>query len=298
MRVSHVLMIVPLLFSSFQAAAEPECENADALRTSRILTVDPREYPLVGKMQYMETLPLRDREVVLTFDDGPLDEKTEVILEQLKQQCAKATFFMIGLNAAESPELARRVYDAGHTVGFHTFNHPDVEKMTFEAAKADINKGIAAVTEALGPTRSAAPFYRPPYLSMTRPLERYLTANGYMVWSIDADSEDWVAGTDDALLQRTIDRLEEAGKGILLMHDIQPATIRVLPQLLAELKKRNFKLVHVVPPADRTNKAADGVMSMALHGSWSEAADRILSLVVNRVNQMWEILTKVSTVRT
>lgn len=69
---------------------------------------------------------------------------------------------MIGLNAAESPELARRVYDEGHSVGFHTFSHPDVEKITFDKAKADINKGIAAVREALGPTRTAAPFYRPP----------------------------------------------------------------------------------------------------------------------------------------
>jgi peptidoglycan/xylan/chitin deacetylase (PgdA/CDA1 family) len=293
MRVLHTLILAPLIFGGLTDASASECKHPDALGTSRVLEVDPHAFPMVGKVQYMETLRLKDREVVLTFDDGPVDEGTDLVLDVLARECAKATFFMIGLNAAESPELARRVYDEGHTVGFHTFSHPDVETITFDKAKADINKGIAAVREALGPTRNAAPFYRPPYLSMTKELERYLHSNGMMIWSIDADSDDWMPGTtDDELLKRTLDRLEEAGKGILLLHDIQPITTRVLPRLLVELKKRNFKLVHVVPTPDKKMKSVAAVMSTAIHDGWYGAFQQLLSIISSRASEAWVRLTK------
>jgi peptidoglycan/xylan/chitin deacetylase (PgdA/CDA1 family) len=243
-------MAAALLFGiASEDSLAQDCKgNPDALGTSRILEVKPSDYPLVGKMQYMETVRLKDREIVLTFDDGPMKDHTEAILDALKRECVKATFFMLGVNAAEYPKLARRVYDEGHTVGYHTFSHPDVEKISFEKAKSDIKTGIAAVRDALGPGRHAAPFYRPPYLSMTRELERYLNSQGMVVWSIDADSEDWKNSSEDALVQRTLERLEAAGKGILLLHDIQPITVRIMPRLLAELKARNFRIVHAVAP--------------------------------------------------
>jgi peptidoglycan-N-acetylglucosamine deacetylase len=91
---------------------------------------------------------------------------------------------------------------------------------------------------------------------MTRELERYLNSRGLMVWSIDADSEDWTSSSEAGLLNRTLERLESAGKGILLMHDIQPVTARVLPRLLAELKKRNFRIVHVTSAPENRSLAA------------------------------------------
>jgi peptidoglycan/xylan/chitin deacetylase (PgdA/CDA1 family) len=178
-------------------------------------------------------------------------------------------------------------------VGFHTFSHPDVEKMSFDAAKADINKGIAAVREALGPTRAAAPFYRPPYLTMTKELERYLNSQGIMVWSIDVDSDDWAGGTDDEVLDRTITRLEEAGKGILLMHDIQPVTTRVLPRLLLELKKRNFKIVHVVPTPTAVKPSS--LVSTVMNDGWASISHSIISKVSSFIVTTWESLsTKVA----
>jgi peptidoglycan-N-acetylglucosamine deacetylase len=250
MRVLNAFVVCAAILGTSPSFAE-ECNNPDAIGPSRTMSVNPIDYPLVGKLQYMETIRLQDHEIVLTFDDGPVENSTEVILDTLAHECVKATFFMIGINAVEAPELAKRVYDEGHTVGFHTFTHPDVENISYETAKADIAKGMSAVRDALGETRHAAPFYRPPYLSMTKELERYLNGLGIMVWSIDADSEDWVKSSDEALLARTLDQIEKAGRGILLMHDIQPATRRVLPTLLRELKMRNYHVVHVVPtPAD------------------------------------------------
>jgi peptidoglycan/xylan/chitin deacetylase (PgdA/CDA1 family) len=261
MRLLNSMILGAFVFSaSLSSAVAEECQNPDAIGPSRTMTVNPVDFPLIGKLQYAETLRLQDHEIVLTFDDGPVENGTDVILDELARECVKATFFMIGINAVESPELAKRVYDEGHTVGFHTFSHPDVENISYESAKADILKGMAAVRDALGEGRHAAPFYRPPYLSMTKELERYLNYLGLMIWSIDADSEDWVSATDDALLDRTIERIEKAGKGVLLMHDIQPITRRVLPRLLQELKNRNFKIVHVVPDAGPA-KTADTAVS-------------------------------------
>ncbi|MPZ37384.1 MAG: polysaccharide deacetylase family protein [Rhizobiales bacterium] len=236
------------LFATSGALAAPSCaHNPNALGTSRTITVSPAEFPLVGKEQYLETLPLRDREVVLTFDDGPIPATTPRILETLAAECVKATFFMLGMNVAEAPNLARRAYDEGHTIGTHTFSHPTIAKVSSAKAKQDINLGIEALTEGLGRTRRLAPFFRPPYLSITKDIERYLLSRGQMVWSIDADSLDWTFTTADKMVERSIAELERVGKGILLLHDIKPVTVRALPNLLAQLKLKGFSVVHVVP---------------------------------------------------
>src|ERR1700716_3684052 len=99
------------------SASAAECPgNPDALGTSRTLVVDPREHTRIGIMQYAETLPLQDHEVVLTFDDGPLPPRSNQVLDILASQCVKATFFIIGRMATEFPSLVRRTYNDGHTI--------------------------------------------------------------------------------------------------------------------------------------------------------------------------------------
>jgi peptidoglycan/xylan/chitin deacetylase (PgdA/CDA1 family) len=235
-----------VLGSSGGQAARP-CANPQALGTSRTIAVKPSDFPMVGKQQYLETLRLNDREVVLTFDDGPVAPHGDKILDALAAECVRATFFMLGRNVAEAPHLARRAYDEGHTVGTHTFSHSDLSKIPFAKAKEEIDLGIEAVTEALGKGREPAPFFRPPYLEVTKDLEKYLYLRGLMVWGIDADSDDWTFTTADRVVERSISELQKAGKGILLLHDIKPATARALPLLLTELKRRGFRIVHVVP---------------------------------------------------
>src|SRR6476659_7410457 len=107
------------------AASASDCPgHPDALGTSRTLVVDPKEHPRIGTMQYAETLPLADHEVVLTFDDGPLPRYSNQILEILASRCVKATFFLVGRQAQANPEGVRKLLDAGHTVATHTQNHP------------------------------------------------------------------------------------------------------------------------------------------------------------------------------
>ena len=98
-----------------------ECpKEPDALGTSRTIVVDPKEHTRVGTMQYAETLPLADHEIVLTFDDGPSPRYTDRVLAILAAECVKATFFMVGEMAQMFPAEAKKVSAEGHTVGTHT----------------------------------------------------------------------------------------------------------------------------------------------------------------------------------
>src|SRR5438067_2067254 len=124
-----------------------------ALGVSRTLVVDPNEHPRIGSMQYPETLPLDDHEVVLTFDDGPLPRYTSRVLETLASECVKATFFMVGQMARAYPSMVRRVYDEGHTVANHTQNHP-IRKMSATQAAREI-RDLSPAMGCPSPARTA-----------------------------------------------------------------------------------------------------------------------------------------------
>jgi peptidoglycan/xylan/chitin deacetylase (PgdA/CDA1 family) len=227
--------------------------NPDALGTLRVITVDPTEHPRVGTMQYPESLPLADKEVVLTFDDGPVSVYTNRILDALAAECVKATFFIVGRQARAYPAEVRKVYNAGHTIGSHSQNHPLIfTRLSIGGARQEIDRGVASVAAALGDARALAPFFRFPGLGRSRAVEGYLAARGIMAWSTDVLADDWTHISADEVMKRAIERLEGRGRGILLLHDIQPATALMLPQLLRALKERGYHIVQVVPTgADR-----------------------------------------------
>src|SRR6202163_3777696 len=168
-------------------ASAADCPgHPDALGTSRTLVVDPKAHPHIGTMQYPETLPLRDHEVVLTFDDGPLPHNSNQILDILASQCVKATFFIIGRMAQAYPEGVRKVHDAGHSIGAHSQNHPlSMNRMSIERAKQEIDDGIASVKSALGDDAALAPFFRSPGLLRADDVEDYLASQGLQIWSAD-----------------------------------------------------------------------------------------------------------------
>jgi peptidoglycan/xylan/chitin deacetylase (PgdA/CDA1 family) len=232
-------------------ASAADCPgNPGAIGTSRTLVVDPRAHPRIGTMQYDETLPLRDHEVVLSFDDGPLPRNSDQILAILAAQCVKANFFLIGQQARAFPEGVRKLRDAGHTIGTHTQDHPlTMNKMPIERAKAEIDDGIASVKAALGPDadKSLAPFFRIPGLMRAEAVEDYLASQGIQIWSADFPADDWRHISSSRVYDLAIQRIEAKGKGILLLHDIQPRTVAALPRILATLKERGYHIVHVVP---------------------------------------------------
>jgi peptidoglycan-N-acetylglucosamine deacetylase len=234
---------------SAQSASAADCPgHPDAIGTSRTLVVDPREHPRLGTMQYPETLPLRDHEVVLTFDDGPLPRNSNQVLQTLADNCVKATFFTIGEQARANPEGVRKLAAAGHTIGTHTQDHPlTMDRMPIEKARQEIDDGIASVSAALSDPSVLAPFFRIPGLLRADRVEEYLASRGIQVWSADLLADDWHHISSSRVYDLAIKRLEEKGKGILLLHDIQARTAAALPRILHEMKVRGYHIVHVVP---------------------------------------------------
>ena len=232
-----------------QAASAADCPgHPDAIGTSRTIVVDPRAHPIIGTMQYNKTLPLEDHEVVLTFDDGPLPKYSNQILNILAAHCAKATFFLVGRQANGNPEGVRKVRDAGHTVATHTQNHPSgMHLLPLDRSKQEIEQGIASVTAALGDGTAPAPFLRIPGLRVNDGMEAFAASKGLQIWSADFPADDWRNVSATRVYDLAIERLEAKGKGILLLHDIQPRTVAALPRILHELKVRGYRIVHVVP---------------------------------------------------
>jgi peptidoglycan/xylan/chitin deacetylase (PgdA/CDA1 family) len=227
--------------------------NPDALGTSRVLPIDFSAYQQLGRMQYQDSLPLNDKEVVITFDDGPLPPYTDQVLDVLAAQCVKATFFMVGEMAHSFPATVRRVYEEGHTIGTHSDHHPiGFGKLPIERMQREIDGGIGDVSAAFGgDPRYLAPFFRIPGLERSDLLESELAERGLIIFSADVVADDWHREITPAkIVSLAISRLEKRGKGILLLHDIHPKTVAALPGLLQQLKEQGFHVVQVVPSAD------------------------------------------------
>jgi len=250
------------------ALAEDCPGNPDAIGTSRKLMIDPAEYPRVGTFQYAP-LPLQDHEVVLTFDDGPIPPHSTRVLDALAAQCVKANFFLVGEMARNYPWAVRRIYNEGHVIGTHSEDHPlrfgqlPIEKMRWE-----IDKGIADVAAALGDPHKMAPFFRIPGFARSDILETELAERKLAVFSTDTVEDDWHRHiTAKQIITLAISRLEKAGKGILLLHDIHPWTADALPEILKELKEKGFHIVQVVPTPGSVDAAVAAESELTV--AWS-----------------------------
>jgi peptidoglycan/xylan/chitin deacetylase (PgdA/CDA1 family) len=249
-------ILAAVVTQPFTTAAAMDCNGkADALGVSRVIAVDPTEHRLVGSMQYPETLPLADHEVVLSFDDGPSPRYTDRILDILDTECVKATFFMVGEMAKIFPETAQKVEAEGHTIGTHSFGHPfTFGRMTEAQAGAEIDKGIAAVGAAIGRPSKLAPFFRVPGFLTSKSTEAALASRGLMTWSADVPSDDWRGIDSDEIVRRVMSRLAAKSRGIILFHDIHEHTVAALPSVLRELKQQGYRVVQVVTANDKMAK--------------------------------------------
>jgi peptidoglycan-N-acetylglucosamine deacetylase len=235
-----------------QTAQQPCPGNPAALSISRVIAVDAATAPRVGRKQFPATLPLADREVVLTFDDGPWPGTTSAVLDALRRECVRATFFLVGRNAADHPELARRELAEGHTVAYHSFRHPLLDRMSPEAAEAEIDRGFVAVDTVLygqGTKQPQTPFFRFPGFASTPYLLNRLAARHIVVFGADLWAGDWRTMSPNRELDQVLDRLRAAQGGIVLFHDTKRQTAVMLPAFLRHLKTEGYRVVHVVAPA-------------------------------------------------
>jgi peptidoglycan/xylan/chitin deacetylase (PgdA/CDA1 family) len=238
------------------AAAKPAiaCANPNAMGVSRVVEIDTSGGPGFGSQHFKTYDFLRDHEVALTFDDGPWPSNTQAVLKALADQCLRATFFPIGKHATYHPEILKQVVAAGHTIGSHTWSHADLQatlkKGGQDAAIEEIEKGASAVHMMAGaPT---APFFRFPDLRHPPEMLTYLGGRNIASFSTDIDSFDFKIKKPEELTRSLIGKLNKLGKGIILMHDFQKGTATALPQILGELQKNGFKVVHMVPKGTLT----------------------------------------------
>src|ERR1700733_13546188 len=229
------------------APAQPKtaCANPDALGVSRVVEIDTTGGPGFGFEHFKQLDFLTDKEVVLTFDDGPWPGNTPAVLKALDDECTKAVFFPIGKHATYHPEILKQVAAAGHTVGAHTWSHANLntKKMTEQLAKDEIEKGYSAVKLALGAAPS--PFFRFPELQHGPAAMAYLASRNVAIFSCDLDSFDFRAKNPEQIINTVMTKLDKQGKGIILMHDFQKHTAEALPALLRRLKAGGYKVVQM-----------------------------------------------------
>jgi peptidoglycan/xylan/chitin deacetylase (PgdA/CDA1 family) len=250
-----VATFVALGLAPLAARAEPCPGSPQALGTERVIEVDAMTTPRVGRKHFPTTLPLGAKELVLTFDDGPWPGTTARVLDALKRECVRATFFLLGRNVEDNPDLARRELAEGHSVGHHTYSHPLLDHMSLARAEAQINRGIEADELALyGQRRSdpTTPFFRFPGFASTPALLDRMSERHIMVFGADVWASDWLAMGPQRELALILSRIERVDRGIVLFHDTKAETAQMLPAFLRELKRRGYRIVHVVAAGSRT----------------------------------------------
>jgi peptidoglycan/xylan/chitin deacetylase (PgdA/CDA1 family) len=231
------------------AQTKAPCANPDALGIARVVEIDTTGGPGFGFEHFKQLDFLRDKEVVLTFDDGPWPQNTPSVLKTLADECTTGIFFPIGKHSTYYPEILKQVAAAGHTVGSHTWSHATLtnKKLTEDQRKEEIEKGVSAVKWALG--APPAPFFRFPALQHPPEMVTYLGSRNIAIFSCDLDSFDFKARNPQQVIDVTMKKLDKLGKGIILMHDFHKYTADALPALLRKLKAGGYKVVQMKPKA-------------------------------------------------
>lgn len=186
-----------------------------------------------------------EKRVALTFDDGPHPVNTPKILDILKEHKVKATFFVTGENAKKYPELIKRIVAEGHTLGSHSQNHTNLATLDAAQVKADLASTQKEVDKALGRPYKMVQI-RPPYGSMDAEVKDVIRGNQTMAVMWTVDSNDWKYRNDDAAILKNVFEGSSSvysGGGVVLFHDIQPQTVRVLGDVLKRMQREDFKIV-------------------------------------------------------
>ena len=257
------------------ATAETCSDSAGGIGVARIVEIDASTGPLYGDMSKYtrEDSFLGPKEVVLTFDDGPIPHITKSILDTLDKFCTKATFFSVGRMAIAYPAMVKEVMARGHTLGSHTWSHPfNLKRSAIERSRDEIERGFAAVAMAAG--QPIAPFFRFPGLSDSDPMLAHLQTRGVAAFTVDVVSNDSYIGDPKRLTERTIKQVEARNGGIILFHDIKASTAKALPEFLTQLKERGFKVVHMRSKATFTPLTEfDAALKPMLAQAQKSAAD-------------------------
>src|SRR5438132_3042932 len=179
--------------------------------------------------------------VAMTFDDGPSAKLTPKLLELLAAHHIKATFFLIGQNVAENPDIVTREVREGHEIANHSWSHPNLAKMSDAGVRDQLHKTEDAIRSSSG---NRPTFLRRSYSSITARQKKWINQEfGYKIVLWDVDPLDWRRPGSNVVCNRII-KMARAGS-IILAHDIHPGTIEAMPCVLNQPEAKGFKFVTV-----------------------------------------------------
>src|SRR5213082_3709376 len=222
-----------ILSFSLGLGAEPTPAKRGAARESRATPEEPGTT--------FNSVHVDGPYIAMTFDDGPSATLTPKLLDLLAAHHIKATFFVIGENVAEHPEIVARAAREGHEIASHSWSHPNFAKMSQESVRSQLQRTDDAIKSAIGKSPT---LLRPPYGSITEREKRWIHDEfGYDIVLWDVDPLDWKR-PGPAVVRNRI--LKETRPGsIVLSHDIHPGTVEAMPSTFDELEAKGFKFVTV-----------------------------------------------------
>lgn len=177
------------------------------------------------------------KSIAISFDDGPGATTTPQLLQILKEKNVHATFFVLGENTAQHPEIVKQTAEAGHEIGNHTYDHQDLAVLSAQSITEEVTKTDTGIKKATGKTPT---FVRPPYGSITS-VGASVIRRPIIEWSVD--SEDWKTRNPDLILQKIQATVYDGA--IILFHDIYPETIRAVPQVIDYLQEQGYRITTV-----------------------------------------------------
>lgn len=201
------------------------------------------QYLLAGERMKRETLETMsdDRETVkkvaITFDDGPNPDYTELLLDGLKERGVSATFFLLGKEVERYPQIVKDIYQAGHLIGTHSYEHVNLSNLNDGAAIEQVDKTNAAIHEITG---EYPEYIRPPFGCWKCNLD-YETKMIEVLW--DVDPLDWKTSNSDVIAKRVIDKVKE--DDIILLHDASESSVKAAFKIIDELEREGYTFVTV-----------------------------------------------------
>jgi cellulose synthase/poly-beta-1,6-N-acetylglucosamine synthase-like glycosyltransferase/spore germination protein YaaH/peptidoglycan/xylan/chitin deacetylase (PgdA/CDA1 family) len=269
------------------ARPEPGTRTLDLDKATGL--VDGEVYSSLPTPYQIDEFGARDKQIAITFDDGPDPKWTPLMLDVLKKENVKAAFFIVGSEAEKFPSIVRRMYEEGHEIGNHTWTHPDISNVRRQYMQLELNLTERFFASTLG----VKPLlFRPPYSidqepdtgDQVRPLE-LSQEMGYITVGDKLDPNDWKNDprpTAEQITQAVLAHLPPCNPGdfrcgnIVLLHDgggDRSNTVKALPMIIDELRARGYELVPVSTLMGKTY--ADVMPPISAGERWSARMTRV-----------------------